>query len=216
MSNTSTFIRKTVSPLHDGPSSQQVRDLWAYMTKRYGTRVIKKSNARMMRLVARALALMGVMDAESFMRRFTTTIGKRIYVPFEIGVEKKSWDLFDQMVICVHEHQHVEQANKEGFLRFARRYLFSKAARAGYEAEAYRCNMELCFWRTGKVLDPSELAQLLRSYGCRSADIKVAEKSLRISAETVRRGGVVNRASQRAIAWLNKHAPGLRYSEDRG
>ena len=42
------------------------------------------------------------------------------------------------------------------------------------------------------------------------ADVQVAQKSLELSAETVKRGGVINRASKVAIAWLDANAPELR------
>ena len=190
------------------PTPETVRALWRHMTGLYGTRVVDKASAVEMRLAAFALGKMGVLDPEAFMRRYTTTVGRRIYVPFEVGRPDERHDLWSQVVVCAHEHQHVEQLLRDGWLRFAGRYLLSSAARAAYEAEAYRSNLELAFWRTGEVPDPGRLAARLRDYGCTGADVAMAQRMLELSAETVRRGGVANRASQKVIAWLEAHALG--------
>ena len=68
--------------------------------------------------------------------------------------------------------------DRDGAFAFALRYLTSRAARAAYEADAYRCNLELHHWHTGTIRSPRELAERLRSYGVRQADIDVAETTL--------------------------------------
>jgi len=191
-------------------ATEVVRAFWDFMVHEYGTRVIAKANALEMKAAAYALGLMDALDADAFLRDYTTTIGRSIYVPFEPGGDADGWSLWGQLAVCVHEHQHVEQLDRDGWLKFAGKYLLSSAGRAAYEAEAYRCDMELHFWRTGEVLDPKTLAAKLKHYACTSTDIEVAEKALTMSAATVRRGGIVNRASQKAIAWLNVHAPAFK------
>ena len=99
------------------------------------------------------LSRINVLDKDEFLRRYTTTIGKRIYTPFDVGVPDERYDLWRQISVCVHEHQHVEQLLRDGWLKFAGRYLVSSAARAAYEAEAFRCNMELHYWRYGEIPD---------------------------------------------------------------
>ena len=111
-------------------SPELVRDFWRHMTGAYGTRVIDKSSAWEMRLVGMFLARINVLDEEEFLRRFTTTIGKRIYTPFEVGVPDEHYDLWSQISVCVHEHQHVEQLLRDGWLKFAGRYLVSSVGRA--------------------------------------------------------------------------------------
>jgi hypothetical protein len=159
-----------------------------------------------MLVAAQALRIMGILDAETFLRNYTTTIGRRIYVPFEPGRAANGWSLWDQIEVCVHEHQHVVQLDRDGWAKFCAKYLLSSASRAAYEAEAYACDMELCFWRSGEVLDPHTLANKLQSYGCSPGDIAVAEAALRSSAATVRRGGLINAATQKAVPWLSEHA----------
>ena len=118
-----------------------VRAFWDFMTQHYGTSVINKQDAIAMKVVARVLDTLGIVDRDSFLKEFTTTIGRRIYIPFTIG-DASPLDLWSQIALCVHEHQHVVQHDKLG-LRYELTYLASKADRARYEAEAYRSELEV-------------------------------------------------------------------------
>jgi hypothetical protein len=193
------------------PTPAHVTALWDAMRARYGTRIVDKSSAAEMKLVGWFLERIGVLDQATFLERFTTTIGRRIYVPFTPGTPTPRHSLWSQLVICVHEHQHVEQLVRDGAVTFSLRYLASPAARAAYEADAYRCNLELHHWHTGQLPSPRELAERLRSYGVRDADIDVAETTLIAAARTVKAGGVITPAAKFAIAWLREHAPELEH-----
>lgn len=81
----------------------------------------------------------------------------------------------------------------------------------GTGADAYRCNLELHHWHTGQLPSPRELAERLRSYGVRDADIDVAETTLIAAARTVKAGGIITPAAKFAIAWLREHAPELEH-----
>lgn len=182
---------------------------WQFMQGHFGTRVMNKEDALEMQLLAQALNLLGVQDRARFLRSFTTTLVRRIYTPFEIGVPRDGWDLWRQVVVCVHEHQHVVQQARAG-LRFEIEYVVDPAARAAWEAEAYRSDLELHFWRYGATPSARKLAELLIDYGCRPADVEVAWKSLALSAASVRQGAVMNQATHVALGWLNEHLPHLR------
>lgn len=121
------------APFNGDEASEVVRALWDFMTREYGTRVIAKANAVEMQLVAQALGLIGVLDPEAFLRDYTTTLGRRIYVPFEPGRATEGRSLWGQLAVCVHEHQHVEQLDREGWFKFAGKYLLSSAGRAAFE-----------------------------------------------------------------------------------
>ena len=171
------------------PSPEQTRQVWRALCGRYGTRVVRKRDALEMRATARALAFVGVLPADSFMARFTTVWGRRIYTPFEPG-EGDAEARWSQIVICAHEHQHVEQyARAGGFAAYAPGYLLSARRRALLEAEAYGCNMELAWWRYGVIPDPSLLANTLRNYGCGDADIEAAREALAERAGHLDGGG---------------------------
>lgn len=188
----------------------EVRRFWGYMCNEYGTSVIDKRKAGEMKLVADVLGQMGVQDSATFMNNYTTTIGPRIYAPFEVGSPEGGWDLWQQMVICVHEHQHVHQYRKHGPIGFGLAYLTSRAARTEFEIEGYTCNMEMSYWRYGKTGSPRKLAQSLRGYAVRETDIAVATEALGLAAYTIKQGGVVTEAMATAWPWLNECVSRLR------
>ncbi len=209
-------IRRTVPiNISDSPTPDEVRSFWKYMQKHYGTKVVSKASSKQMKAIAWALNLLGITDKKAFMERFVTTIGRTIYVPFDIGCHHEHWDRWQHATVCVHEHQHVEQLKRDGW-KFKWRYLTSKAKRAIYEAEAYRSNFEMYFWRYGELPNARKRAEMLRHYGCSNKDIDVVEKYLALSSETIKRGGIVNRATAVAMRWLNQYLPRLRHRKVSG
>lgn len=194
------------------PTAAQVQAFWAYMTQHFGSQIINKANATEMKVVSTLLGVLGIVNADDFLRNYATTLGNRIYLPFTPGVAENGWELWDQVVVGAHEHQHVVQANKLGLATYGARYLFSASTRADYEAEAYRSMFELGWWHARTLPDPDEVAQLLTGYGCSHTDIDVAATMLREAGESIQRGAILNEASATAIEWLNAHAPELRAS----
>lgn len=188
---------------------EEVWAFWRFMQDHYRTTVVNKRDALEMQLVAQALDALGIQSRDRFLRNFTTTLGRRIYTPFEVGSPRGGWDLWSQVVICVHEHQHVVQHDREG-LSFEVSYLADRAARARWEAEAYRSNLELHFWRYGTMPSARRIAEVLGDYGCRPEDVDVAAKSLALSAVSIRKGAVINEATHVALGWLDEHVPRLR------
>jgi hypothetical protein len=189
---------------------EQVYLFWEMMQQHYDSEVLDKPTAMEMRVLGWLLDLFCVVDRKTFLERFTTTIGRRIYIPFFVGVDHSRHPLWSQIGTCVHEHQHIVQLDRDG-VRFTIDYLFDQASRAAYEAEAYTCNQELHFWRTGELRSPRKLAEKLRYYGCRETDIAVAESQLIAASRAIRGGAVITEAGQVAIAWLEAHYPQLKH-----
>jgi len=185
-----------------------VHSLWRAMNERFDTRVIDKADATEMKLVARVLGLLGIVDRERFLSGYATTVARRIYVPFEIG-HGDARALWSRVVLCAHEHQHVVQHDRRG-LAYEWSYLTSREARARFEAEAYRCHLELAWWRYGALPSTDELARKLAGYGCGPDDIDLAAKMLRIWAVPIRHGAVLGEASRAVIDWLDAHVPHIR------
>jgi hypothetical protein len=192
------------------PTPDEVRGLWTHMTERFGCRVIKKGDAAEMKAVAFVLGKLGILDPAEFLKDYATTIGTRIYLPFEIGEPNGDWNLWMQVIVAAHECQHAYRGQKMGFLTYGARYLTSSSQRALFEVEAYRASLEMEWWRSHTMLDPAQVAEHLRGYGVNEADVQVATTALRMAASTIKRGGVINQASSVAIAWLEQHAPGLK------
>jgi len=193
------------------PTPVVVRNFWDFMSEGYESDVIPKADSELMKLVAGFLDVTGILDDETFMENFTTTLHNNIYIPFEIGDPKR--DLWSQIRTCVHEHQHIEQGNRDGWIEFGGLYLTSPAFRANYEAEAYGCDMELEFWRQGQSFDAKAYGQrrveTLKNYGCKPEHIEQAKQTIAIRAGVLAQGGLENKCSQLAVAWLNQHAPEL-------
>lgn len=191
------------------PTPRLVRDLYTHMLEHYGLTAVRKSDSAAMRMLGWVLGAMRIVDREAFKKRFCVLLGRKVYLPFEIGVETKVWPLESQVSACVHECQHVEQKRRDGW-RFNSRYLFRRAARASYEAEAYRTNMEIYYWYTKRILNPRLLANLLRNYGCRQRDIRNAEKMLKMAAVAIERGQIGSAATNRALEFFRKSGSGLK------
>jgi hypothetical protein len=189
------------------PTPDEVRAFWAFLAAHYDTTVVDKADAAEMDLVGSFLDRLGILDKARFLANYTTTIGRRIYTPFALG---EGPDLWHQMLVAVHEHQHVVQLNHDGWLSFTTGYLLRTATRARYETEAYRTRLELEFWRTGAMPSAHDLARKLRDYGCTDGDVLVAEKTLRLSEPAIRSGAVLAQATRVALSWLNTHAAHLR------
>lgn len=187
----------------------EVLAFWRHMQERFETVTVRKADAVEMKVVADVLDALGILNKEHFLQNFTTTIGRKIYAPFDVGAPNDTWDLWDQIVVCVHEHQHVVQHDREG-LSFEVSYLADRAARARFEAEAYRCNLEMHFWRYGTTPSARRLAELLRDYGCREEDVDVTAHSLALANVSIRQGAVFNEATRAALDWLDANAARLR------
>lgn len=185
-----------------------VRGLWKHMQEHYGTRIVTKADAKEMQAIGTLLDTLGILDKEKFLRDYATTIGKAIYVPFELGIPQPGWDLWQQAVAAAHEHQHVVQHVRDG-LAYEVGYVTDTSARARHEAEAYLANIECHRWRFGTIPTPRRFAERLAHYGCTDQDILWAAKYLTLAAETVRLGGVVTEAGAVALDWLDDHAPEL-------
>jgi hypothetical protein len=177
---------------------ETVQHVWSHMAGKYGTVVVSKADAWTMKTVGAMLNLLGIQDRERFMTRYVTTIGRRIYTPFEVGVELGGWTLVGQIAVCAHEHTHVIQGRRDGW-RYEWRYLTSTAWRAWYEVEAYRTTLEMQWALTGAIVDPERYAQGLEAYGCKAVDVEQARRTLTVCAEEVQRGIVRSEATWEAL-----------------
>ena len=187
-------------------TAEHVKALWAYMQHYYGTQVVSKAAALEMQVVADTLGLLGILDKDAFLTRFTTTIGKAIYVPFEVGVESAGHTLLSQVIVCAHEHQHVVQLREHG-VTFLLNYLLNSSSRSAFEAEAYRVSMTLRYHLLGDAGDPGAYAEVLKSYGTTEADQAFVKEYLRLSLPTIHAKGVPDEAAKVTMDWLRQNAP---------
>jgi hypothetical protein len=191
------------------PTPEMVRAFWSFMESVYGSKQIDKHDAPSMELLADVLQLLHIQDEDTFLNKFTTTIGTHIYTPFDLGVQTPDYPLWGQIVICVHEHQHVNQYRAEG-LDYLTDYIGSSSERAEFEAEAYRTAAELDWWRYRSIDSAQLLANHIEPYNVTPGDVDVARSMIQISEETIRNGGLVSDIATTAIEWLEANAPGLK------
>jgi hypothetical protein len=195
------LIRRLFPPVN--PTSGDVRDFWNFMCNHYGTKVVEKHDSAGMKIIAEALGLMGILNKDAFLKSYTTTIGNMIYVPNPIGFETTNWSLWGQILICVHEHQHIVQDKKAGGLVYEWDYLANSASRTQYEVEAYRTSMEINWRYMRQMQSPKDLAAKLKNYNCNAEDIKVAEKALALAIPAIKAGALTTDSSRVAVGWLD-------------
>lgn len=180
----------------------QVQEFWAYMGKKYRFKVIDKEDAAEMKLVGWALDTMSIQDQDHFLENYTTTIGSKIYVNFDIGVGTQR-QLVGQIITCAHECQHIIQSRRDPLYEV--KYLTNDAARTMFEVDAYQANMEIHWWFYQKLLSPTMLANQLKGYSIGAANRRVAKKRFVSAGKMIQYGGVTTGTAITTIRWCNKH-----------
>lgn len=186
-----------------------VRAFAQHMSKLYRARLASKADAAEMKLAAAFVGAFASIEPGDFLTRWATTLGSTVYLPFEPGDSEDPARLWGQVLTITHECQHVAQHEREG-LNYPWTYATKPARRALWEAEAYRTASTLWFWRHGWVLDPSEILAPLASYGLGAHERAVAERYLRLSLVSIRRGLILDAAARTAVRWLEGNVPELR------
>jgi len=190
------------------PTPEIVRSFWQHMSQSYGSTVRDKATAEEMQLFAKGLDKMGIVNGAEFLSRFVTTIGSTIYTPFTPGEATETWPLWDQIVVCAHEHQHVLQSDQS--LSFTLKYLSDPVWRAAYEGSAYRVSMTLDFWHYGKTPVTKPYLEAAKSYGLDTPSLDFFQQYLELSIPAIRQHGKPDEAARVAIEWLEQNAPELK------
>lgn len=55
-------------------TSQLVQDFWAFMCKRFSSKVVQKDESRVMGVAAELLNVLDIQDKDQFMKNFVTTL----------------------------------------------------------------------------------------------------------------------------------------------
>ena len=181
-------------------TKQLVSDLMVDALQMFDFRWKAKEDSVFMDTVAGALDLMGIIDKQMFMDRFTTTIGRTIYAPFQ-WTEGDAAELWNHVKTLVHELTHVRQHNADPVL-FPARYLADRSWRAQYEAEAFTADLQMHFWMTGQVYDVNTRASVLLNYGLDNDHCNYVASHLASVAETIKDGGQVSYVATWACEWL--------------
>jgi len=183
-------------------SGDQVRLYWKYMQKQYRFKVVDKDDAGEMQLIGWALDTMGIQDQDYFLHNYTTTVGSKIYIPFEVGVGTQK-QLVGQIMTCAHECQHIVQSRRDPMYEI--KYLTSDAARTLYEVDAYQANMEIHWWWYQKTLNPTILVNTLKGYSIDAPNRRVAKKRFISANKMIEYGGVTTGTAIKTIRWCNRN-----------
>lgn len=183
------------------PSPDTVRGLWRHMQSEFHSSVIHKRGAPEMEAAASLLSAGGIpISRDQFLDSYATTIGPRVYIPFDIGVAGR-FTLLDQLYLAVHEHDHVAQSRRDG-LRYEQLYMTDSGARAAYEAEAMAAEAEVQYWLTATLPNAYDRVRSLGAYGCTTADIQVALEILLSRYASILSGVRSSEAAHSAITYL--------------
>ncbi len=182
-------------------NATMIQQMWKDLAQAHHARLLLKSRSLLMRLAGAFLAALRIQKPGEFIQHYATTIGRRIYLPFEPG-DAKACPLWHQVVLCAHELRHVEQFQREGFIRFATKYLLFPSARARYEADALQCNVELFWLRTGQLPNLENMAHSLTGYAFTKKAQALVFSLLQQSAQRILKGQFQDFASRSALAWL--------------
>lgn len=172
---------------------------WKHMSHKFGSSHCTKGDSEFCKMIAWCADKMGIMDSDDFMKKYSSTIGKKIYTPWKIGSDEKP--LWYQIVIIVHEHVHVYQDDTDDFFQI--KYLASDAHRAVFEAEAYRTELELCWWRYGALPSIRKVAEKVKPYSVSDDDVDVVEQYLKSSSVSICKGALLGPVIRHALVWLH-------------
>ena len=182
-----------------------VRALCRHLERKHGWEIVDKRDDKAQRKIAKALDRLGIVDRDDWLDRWSMMLGGTMYLcftPGETGPGAPS--LVDQIDTIVHEGHHGMQEKK--VKRFRSKYLGSSAKRARFEARADHAKMEVHWFQTGRLLNPSLLALKLDAYMVESYDVADYIKHLRICSFAVEhgKGKVHNQIAKDTIAFLKR------------
>jgi len=105
----------------------------------------------------------------------------------------------------VHEITHVVQFNTYD-VEFLYKYLFDPMARALYEAEAMKPELEIFVWANRCPVPNAFCDRLvgnLHNYNCNQAQIETVAIILKSAAAVVNQGGLLGGVGTKAVHFLN-------------
>jgi len=188
----------------------EVKGVARYLARNHHARIVRKRDAAQMRAVQAFLKALKIGAADRFMEAYATTLvppllvtKPTVYLPFRLADKGTRLQLIGHICTVGHEMHHVRQWRKDpdGFLTG---YL-DRAKRARIEAEALEVNMEVSQALAGRILwTPAELAEGLRAYGLRAADLRVVRKHLESKRITIEHGGMTKHESKQIVRWFER------------
>jgi hypothetical protein len=194
-------------------NSSFTKDFWQHMQYVYGTKIVDKNTSKSMSFIGCFLSMFGILDKEIFLNEYATTINKTIYLPFIVGNTSDEKELFNEVLLCVHEHQHVVQYIKLKN-KYSAGYIFNHKKRAYFETEAYTTSLEIYYWFFKESIDTQYLANKLSNYNCSKKDIANSKNKLDENLKLIESGKIISESGKTAIFWLEKNAKNLQKEKE--
>ena len=179
-----------------------------YLCGLYGTTIRYKPTASEMRLLARFLDALGIADAGVWLRQYSTTLGRTIYLCRRLSDTRIR--ARDHAATLAHEHAHVWIMDEMGGeAKYNAAYL-DGSRRAIIEARCYLAGAEV-YWNAmaavgHQALPPLDLGDVLADgYRCKAKDIKPAVRLYEQGCRLIQRGGIGTRPGQdvaRYYGWI--------------
>lgn len=166
-----------------------VKSYWKHMTQFYDVEVKKKSGSKWMSFIRPFTGM-----SKELWARYSTTIGHTIYTDVIPGVATSEKSLLGQVCLITHECQHVVQSDNLWIHGVS--YLLSSASRTKWEADAYTCNVEMCYRLTHKMITVESILEKLKNYTLSPGDLEAARKTLEARIATIKAGGLITTAAK--------------------
>lgn len=163
--------------------------------------VVDKPSSLEMQIAAVVLQAVGILNADDFLTKFSTTIGNIIYLA-------RNLDPLQTVFVLAHEGQHVRQWYEHPFT-FIVVYLQS-AGRAALEGEAYTTTAE-CYWlffgSKGVPAPQNIAASLPVAYGLSSNEGNAAFTMIEQGVTSCVSGGPTTTLGRWTAEWFAKNHP---------
>ena len=185
------------------PTPDLVADIWREGCEHFDCVSILSDKAAMTQTVAWLADLLGIANQDEWIDGRVITTGAIIYRPFVPGQHEDNWPLYHQLLVAVHEWEHVCQWRADKGGHFGEYAL--KGGRALIEAPAYAAEFQVLGWLEGRVVPVSEYEKRLRDvdiYGLSRGDIDSQVEAISIIQDVNAQGGVVSRPASWTIDWL--------------
>lgn len=183
-------------------TSDLTKKFHRYMMKTYHFDIIDKPNAYEMQIAARFVSQFTSIGYEDFLKKYSTTVGNRVYIPYTIG-KGNHYQLFNQICTITHEARHVKDFRRNP--ADMGHYLICQRKRTEIEYRAYSTYLYLYWWRYGKLPNIWKVAQKLSNYGVGAEHVKVMYKCLRMQTPIIKRDRIANSVAKTAITWLKRN-----------
>lgn len=181
-------------------SKNLVLDYHAFLAKRYDVKWSTDKKARLE--VSKALSAMGCDLSAGIPKRVSITLWGTSYLAYTPGVGSQS----RQLRLPPHECTHAVQQEHYPPAEYAWRYVFDVTFRARMEMEALQTDLDLHYWRTGRLRSVNMMIGYMKFYQLPREDLNTIRTHLIECNKIIdRTKKPISPVGKVAVNWLNRH-----------